>query len=232
MRIVAIILSILAVPALGQVGPSRAHPIAGATKKLPMMLIDQKPRKVVMDVDVNAEGRVTATRLVERSGNGVFDERMRGYWKDTLFMPALDAAGQPTTDTLPITNSYSVDEKGSLTLKDLRNHSEIENGSPADEAMRIQRMKCSDFLWEYDFMKQRAPKANLQHEQLFHVAFGMFLAAGNLNETARDALIGEWPKLVERTVNGCREQPQAAYWKDVFVPLFERARPYQSPPVP
>jgi TonB family protein len=213
-----------------QVGPTRARPINGATKALPMMLIDQKSRKVVLDVFVDAQGRVTGSRIVERSGNGVFDERMRGYWKDTKFMPALDRGGLAIDDTLRITNTYTVDEKGSLTLRDLRNRSDIEGNKGADDAARIERMHCRDLVWEYDFMKQRAPKATLAHESIFHVPFAMYLAAGRVNEAARDDLIREWAKLVENVLVECRAKPDATYWKDVFVPVFTRATPYQSAP--
>ena len=106
-----------------------------------MMLIEQKPRKVVLDVTVGAEGRVTRTRIVQPSGNGVFDERMRGYWKDALFMPALDAAGQPTPDTLRITNTFSVDDRGSVSLRNFSNHSDIEGNAAADDTERFERMR-------------------------------------------------------------------------------------------
>jgi hypothetical protein len=226
-------LLVLAAPPLeAQVGPTRARPIHGAAKPLPTMAFDQKDRKVVLDVEVDAGGRVTATRIVQRSDNGIFDERMRGYWKDTPFMPALDAEGRPAPDTLRITNTYSVIDRGSMTLKTLRNHSDIDGNKPTDDALRMQRMRCADLIWEFDFMKHRARKARLDHEEIFHVAFALFLAAGNVSESARDALIAEWPKLVERTVSQCREKPQAAYWKEVFVPVFDHATPYASPPVP
>jgi hypothetical protein len=230
-RLLIICLCALAGSASAQVGPIRARLIHGATKKLPMMLIEQKPRKVVLDVFIDQDGRVTRTAIVAGSGNGVFDERMRGYWKDTAFMPAIDASGQPTADTLRITNTFSIDEKGSLTLKDFRNHSDIEGNSAVDNAAHVERMKCADMLWEFDFMKKRAPKATLEHEDIFHVAFAMYLAAATVNEAARDALIGEWPKLVPRVVETCRAKPEALYLKDVFVPAFTRAAPYQSRPV-
>jgi TonB family protein len=229
----AIGLSLLAAaPAAAQVGPARARPINGATKPLPMMLIDQRNRLVVLEVDVDAQGRVTATRIEHRSDNSIFDERMRGYWKATPFMPALDADGRPVNDTLRITNTYSVKDSGSLTLRTMRNHSDIDGDEPAADAARIERMRCADLLWEYDFMKRRAPKARLEHEKIFQVPFAMFLAAGNVSERGRDALIAEWPKLVQRTLSTCREKPDAAYWKEVFVRVFERATPYESPPVP
>lgn len=217
--------------ALAQVGPSRARPINGATRQLPMMLLDQRPRKVVLDVFVDAQGQVTGSRIVEKSGSGVFDERMRGYWKDTAFMPALDASGTPTVDTLRITNTYSVDDKGSLVLRDLKNRSHIDGNQGVDDAARVQRMRCRDFVWEYEFMQRRAPKVKLQHEAIFHVPFAMFLAGGTVNDDGRDALIREWSTLVERLLADCRQRPDSRYWTDVFVPVFTRATPYRSAPV-
>jgi hypothetical protein len=196
-----------------------------------MIYSELKARRVVMDVFVDANGKVTGSQIVVPSGNGIFDERMRGYWKDTAFMPALDPEGQPATDTLRIANTLRVAEKGSLWLKDLHNHSEIEGNHPAENAARLERMRCRDMLWEYDFMKRRAPKAKLLHEDIFQVAFAMFLAAGDFRESARDALIGEWSGLVENTLAGCRKNPEFLYWQEVFVPLFTRAAPYESAPV-
>ena len=225
------LLMAVSVTAQAQVGPVRARPINGATKTLPMMLIEQKPRKVVLDVLVDFEGKVAGTSVVAASGNGIFDERMRGYWKDTVFMPALDAEGRPTADTLRITNTFSVDDQGSASLKNFRNHSDVERDQPGVNAARIARMRCRDMLWEYDFMRARAPRANLVHEDIFHVAFAMFLAGG-VNEAARDALIGEWSPLVDKVLASCRERPGDLYWREVFVPIFSNAAPHQSAPVP
>jgi TonB family protein len=215
-----------------QTGPARARPIQGATKKLPMMLIEQKPRTVILEVSVDAAGHVTGTRIVQSSGNGIFDERMRGYWKDTPFMPALDATGRPVADTLRITNAFEVEDRHSMSLKNFRNHSEVEGTPAAENAARVKRMRCRDLLWEFDFMAQRAPRAKLEHEDLFHVSFAMFLAAGTIKESARDALIGAWSTLVPRAVAECRAKPDVLYWQDVFVPLFMNAMPYESAPVP
>ncbi len=225
-------LTMTAAPLQAQVGPARAHPIIGASKPLPTMFLDQKDRRMVLEVDVSADGRVSATRVVERSDKGIYDERMRGYWKNTPFMPALDAGGKPIADTLRITHTYTVTDHPDHTPTNLRNVSDIDGNQPADIAARLGRMRCADLLWEFDFMNRRAPKSTLDHEEIFTVAFGMFLAAGNISQTARDALIADWSKLVKRILNECREKPDAAYWERVFVPVFERAMPYVSPPVP
>jgi hypothetical protein len=226
------LLPMAAAPSQAQVGPARAHPIIGASKALPTMFLDQRDRKVVLEVDVGADGRVSATRVVEPSDNGIYDERMRGYWKSTPFMPALDVGGQPIADTLRITHIYTVKTYTDHTPTNLRNVSHIDGNQPVDNAARLGRMRCADLLWEFDFLKRRAPKANLDHEEIFTVAFGMFLAAGSVPPTARDALIADWPKLVQRVLSDCRAKPDAAYWQGVFVPVFERAMPYVSAPVP
>jgi len=228
----AVLLVFFATQSHAQMGPARARLITGGSKPPPPMLIDQTPRKVALDVTVGADGRVTATRLVERSGNGVFDERMRGYWKAQPFVPALDVHGQPREDTLRATNTFTVDEGKGPALKMLRNHPDIEGNKPADNVARVGLMRCRDFLWEFDFMRRMAPKANLLHEELFHVPFAMFIAAGGVSEAARDALISEWDVLVVKTIAACRENPDAAYWQETFVPLFTRAVPYSSAPVP
>jgi TonB family protein len=226
-----VLLLAVSVTVQAQVGPARARPIRGATKTLPMMLIEQKPRKVVLAVFVDHEGKVSRTTIVESSGNGIFDERMRGYWKDAPFMPALNPNGQPTADTLRITNTFSVDDRGLASLLKFRNHSDVEGDQSAESAGRIERMRCRDLVWEHDFMQRRARRANLVHEDIFHVAFAMFLASG-VNESSRDALIDQWSGLVGQVLAGCREQPEALYWREVFVPIFSRAAPYQSAPVP
>jgi hypothetical protein len=92
-------------------------------------------------------------------------------------------------------------------------------------AARIGRMSCRDLTWEYELMHRLAPKAKLQHEEVFHVAFAMLIAAKQLGTEARDSLIGQWDVLIQQTLDSCRAQPASAYWKDAFVHTFESAAP-------
>ena len=47
-------LTMTAAPLQAQVGPARAHPIIGASKPLPTMFLDQKDRKMVLEVPLPA----------------------------------------------------------------------------------------------------------------------------------------------------------------------------------
>jgi len=221
---------IVAASAQAQVGPSRAYPINTASPKPPLMQFDRKDRIAEVDVRVGADGRTIATKLVTRSGSGVYDERVRGFWKAQPFVPAIGADGKPVESTLRTRASYTVRlPPGGDGLVNRINgfhfRVEIPDEKPGTIAARIERMSCRDALWEYDFMRALAPKAKLQHEEIFHVAFAMLIAARRLSTESRDVLIAEWDALIEQTVDSCRAQPAARYWKDAFVHTFDSAAP-------
>ena len=224
---------LMALDAQAQLGPNLAYPIVAAAPKAPLMIIDSKDRSVTLDVSVGADGRTISTRLVTHSDNGIFDERVRGFWKDQRFVPTLDADGRPRAAMLRIESSFSsrdVPRRKSpeyqLLTQKWKFDSTIEGRSPSDMAARVARMTCRDFLWEYDFMKKQSPKrAKLEHEELFHVAFAMFISARQITDESRDALIKQWSTLIDQTLNSCRDQPEAMYWSSAFAHTFESATP-------
>lgn len=221
---------LLTANAEAQLGPSQAYPIITASPDPPLMHFDQKNRSVEVDVTVGADGRTIGTKLIKRSGSGVYDERVRGFWKEQPFVPAIDAAGHPHETTLRARNTYSFTpmSRGIERVKPGEGYhfrTEIGDSKPDEFAARIQRMTCHDLIWEYDLMRGLAPKAKLQHEQLFHVAFAMLIAAKHLGPEERDSLIAQWDPLIAQTLDSCRAQPAALYWKDAFVHTFESATP-------
>jgi hypothetical protein len=224
---------LISLAAQAQLGPNRAYPIVAAAPKPPVMVIDSKDRSVIVEVTVGADGRTISTKLVTHSDSGIYDERVRGFWKDQRFVPTLDADGRPREAVLRIESSFSskdlprnrTPEYQLLTQKGKFNSS-IDGRSPADIAARVKRMSCRDFLWEYDFMKKQSPKkAKLEHEELFHVAFALLITERNLPIESRDALIRQWTPLTTQTVDSCRAQPGAMYWKEAFAHTFDSATP-------
>lgn len=213
-----------------QIGPTQAYPINTASPDPPLMHFDQKDRKTEVEIVVGPDGHTISTKLLIRSGSGVYDERVRGFWKDQPFVPAIDAEGHPRQTTLIGRNSYffkpmqfGIENK--QRGEGIHFKAEIVDQTPDVMASRIRRMRCRDMLWEYDFMRGLAPKAKLQHEEIFHVAFAMLIAAKQLGNDARDALIAQWDTLVGQTLDSCRAQPDAPYWRDAFVHTFQSATP-------
>lgn len=220
----------LSFDAHAQRGPSPARPIDTASPEPPVMQFERKDRAVEVEVRVGADGRTMSTRLLTRSGNGVYDERVRGFWKHQPFVPALDAGGHPVESTLRTRATYSVKlPPGADSLVNRHNgwrfRTQVLGTNPAALAARIERLSCADLLWEYDFMRGVAPRAKLQHEEIFHVAFAMFIAAKQLGTEARDSLIAQWDTLIGQTLDSCRAQPPAAFWQDAFAHTFQSAAP-------
>lgn len=221
---------LLSLDAHAQRGPSRAYPIDTAAPHPPLMQFERKDRSVDVEVRVGADGHTRSTKLLTRSGNGVYDERVRGFWKSQPFVPALDAAGNPVESVLVTRAVYAVklppEGAGLVNRRNgWRFRTQVVDSNPAAMASRIEHMSCRDFLWEYDFMRSLAPKAKLQHEEIFHVAFAMLIAAKRLETDARDSLIAQWDTLANQTLDSCRAQPDAQYWRDAFVHTFESAAP-------
>jgi hypothetical protein len=213
-----------------QLSSSDAYPINTASPHPPFLQFDQKDRTAEVEVRVGTDGHTISTRLLTRSGSGVYDERVRGFWKEQPFVPAVDAAGHLQEATLRVRSviTWKAIHQGidqARTSEGYHFSSEISGRGPDVMASRIERMSCHDLLWEYDFMHRLAPKAKLQHEEIFHVAFAMFIAARQLPTEARDSLIAQWDTLIAQTLDSCRAQPAAAYWKDAFVHTFEIATP-------
>jgi hypothetical protein len=222
---------LFAAGAHAQLPSSDAYPIdTGSPSHPPFLQFDQKDRMAEVEVTVGPDGRTLSTRLLTRSGSGVYDERVRGFWKNQPFVPAIDATGHPQTTTLRVRNFLAREDaqKGvsrARTSAGYHFRSEIVGRDLDVMAARIARMSCQDLLWEYDLMRGLAPKAKLQHEEIFHVAFAMFIAAKQLGNEARDSLIAQWDTLIGQTLDSCRAQPAAAYWKEAFVHTFESAAP-------
>src|SRR5690349_13284618 len=92
---------LLAGSAHAQLASSDAYPINTASPPHPPFLqFDQKDRTAEVEVTVGRDGHTISTRLLTRSGSGVYDERVRGFWKDQPFVPAVDAGGHLQTATL------------------------------------------------------------------------------------------------------------------------------------
>jgi hypothetical protein len=228
--LLAVIALTMAGNVAAQLGPSEAYPINTASPPPALMHFDQKDRTVEVEITVGPDGHTIRTKLLTRSGSGVFDERVRGFWKDQPFVPALDADGRPHESTLVARNTYSFKamKYGIENVKPgegLHFRAEIVDRTPDAMASRLERMTCRDLLWEYDFMRRLAPRAKLQHEEIFHVALAMLIAAKQLDSEARDALIAQWDTLIGQTLDACRARPDAAYWNDAFVRTFESATP-------
>lgn len=223
-----------------QSGPTNPRiVVSGMPEDRPKPSRPREARGVVVELDVGADGRVTGTRVLEGSADAKFDDDVRKYYSRVRLMPALDAQGIAVPGTLPLgfkvsfnrTRSGGTVRNASTARPDAPEEADAPVARPAggkphpvyDEAGRIRRMKCQDFLWEYDFMKEIVGSGKLEpmHEQMLRTSFAMFITREKSSDDDLALLQRKFSAAVNETVTQCRQSPEAGYFTEVFVPALK-----------
>jgi len=169
------------------------------------------------ELTVDADGRVTAVRIAESSGNEGFDKIVRNYYSKFRLIPALSEAGQPMPAATEVRFRVAIDDPQPGRLR-----------SPEDfvqaEVKRIRRMQCDDFIWEYDRMQEIAHGSALDEEYLFQTSFAMVEATQKLSAAEIERITRKSGAVLKETAKQCRENPEARYFADAYQPaVMKRA---------
>ena len=163
------------------------------------------------ELTVDANGKVTAVRIAQSSGNDRFDAIVQKYYSTFRLIPAVSATGQPVPAVSEVRFRVAIDDPQSGRLR-----------GPEDfvqaEVKRIQRMKCSDFIWEYDRMQEIAHGFELDQEYLFQTSFAMVEATQKLNAAETDRVTRKSGAVIKDTAKHCRANPEARYFADAYRP--------------
>jgi len=152
-------------------------------------------------VRVGADGRTISTKLLSPLGKRRLRRTRARILEGTAIRPAIGVDGRAgridAADARGLRGASCRRAATASSYASMVFHFRTESAgeTPADMAARIERMSCRDLLLEYDFMHGLAPKAKLHHEEIFHVAFAMLIAARRLSTESRDVLIAQWDAL-------------------------------------
>ena len=101
------------------------------------------------ELTVDADGRVTAVRIAESSGNERFDTIVQELLLEVPPDPRAVRSGLPMAAATEVRFSVAIDDPQAERLR-----------GPDDfvqaEVKRIRRMQCDDFIWEYERMQEIA----------------------------------------------------------------------------
>jgi TonB family protein len=217
--------------AYAQTGPMKPRMVVAAMPMpIPKPTTDVSTR-VPLNLEVAADGRVTKVTLLDSSGDAQFDEKVRKYYSKFRFIPALDENGTPTPDVFEFVYRYSINEKDDPPLPPTRappdpnsatvSKSGVSTAKVFDEVDRIKRMRCKDFLWEYDLMKSIAGAKPLYNEHMLRTSLAMFIVHKSVKSDELNALSIVFSESVRDAVNQCRKQPDAKYFLDALAPALE-----------
>jgi TonB family protein len=163
------------------------------------------------ELTVDSDGRVTGVQISESSGNDRFDAIVRDYYSKMRLIPALSEAGLPVASTSEVRFRVAIDDPQAARLR-----------GPDDfvqaEVKRIRRMKCEDFMWEYDRMQEIAHGHDLDQEYLFQTSFAMVEATQKLNPQQVERVVKKSNAVVKDAAKRCRANPDARFFADAYQP--------------
>jgi TonB family protein len=223
-----------ATAACAQTGPLKPRMVMAAMPTpIPKPTTDVSMR-VPLNLEVAADGRVSKVTLLGSSGNAQFDEKVRKYYSRFRFIPALDDNGTPQPGVFEFAYKYSINEKDDPPLPPMRapadpnsatvSTSGVSTPKVFDEVDRIKRMRCKDFLWEYDLMKDIAGAKPVYNEQMLRTSLAMFIVHKSVKSGELNTINMAFSESVRDTANQCRKQPDARYFLDALVPALESRR--------
>jgi hypothetical protein len=164
------------------------------------------------ELSVDVDGKVTAVKIIETSGNERFDRIVQNYYSKFRLIPGLTDAGQPVAAKSEVHFRVAIDENPQAER--LQGPDDF----LAAEIKRIRRMTCNDFNWEYEKMQEIAHGNELDREYLFQASFALAQAAQKLTGSEIEKLRRKSNAVVKDTAKQCRANPQAAFFHDAYVP--------------
>ena len=214
---------VLIVPAAGfaQTGPSEPQIIAAS----PTAKITLGQRKltghVIATVRVGEDGRAKDVLITENTTEEGFEPQLVRVLQSARFRPAIDASGRVA--------------EGSVEMKvELRQGTGVEpKPTPAKsdaqatdkEKARIKKMRCSDFVWEWDFIREVADNA-ASTEFMPRIATSMYAAARTEAGDYVDAKVWKASaKGLREAADQCRDAPNVLFWDGVFRNVMDQAVP-------
>jgi len=212
---------ILPIAALGQTGPADPQVIAAASTAK----INVGNRKLVgqmlATVRVGEDGRVREVQITENTADAGFESQLTKVLQSARFRPAIDAAGKPVEASV----GMKVELRVSTGAEPKPVAAKPDPQLTDKEKARIKKMRCADFAWEWDLIRDEANDAAAT-EFMPRIATTMYAAART--EAGEYVDVKVWkaaPKALKETAERCGENPQAPFWEGVFKTVMDEAVP-------
>lgn len=211
-----------------QTGPASAHMVLAAIPSAIPTPTADGTRSTQVELAIDATGRVTDVTIQSSSGDPKYDDRVSKYYRRLRFIPAIDTNGSPVASTMTTRmNSMRATTPGpSAPPPPSPSGSQVPDPQAAadhtaDQVRRIGRMRCKDFLWEYDLMKDIAGSRSLDNEELFRELQAMYIVQENVPGDALPQLRRQFDGAVRTSVEECRKRGEAQFYQEVFAPVLK-----------
>jgi hypothetical protein len=204
-----------------QTGPSDAQVIARASTAKISLGNRKLAGHVNATVRVGADGAVKDVLVTENTTEEGLEPQLIRVLRSAKFRPAIDANGRLVDSNVEM--KVELRQSTADTPKPvLANPDAAANDK---EKARIKNMRCSDFVWEWDLIREEAGEGT-STEFMPRIATLMYAAMRTEAGDYVDAKVWkESPKGLKEAVDQCRDNPSAPFWDGVFKPVMDEAIP-------
>ena len=216
-------ISLLSFPVavLSQAGPSEPQIIAAASTAKINVGTRKLAGQMVATLRVGEDGRVRDVLVTENTAESAFEPQLVKVLQSSHFRPAIDASGRPIEANIEM----KVELRPSTGAVPKPAAAKADPQLTEKEKARIHKMKCSDFVWEWDLLRDEADDAAAT-EFMPRIAIATYAAMRTEAGEYVDAKVWKASaKALKESADRCKENPQASFWDGVFKAVLDEAVP-------
>jgi hypothetical protein len=214
------VLTILSAAAVAQTGPSDPQVIAAASTGKVSIGSKKLAGYVAATVKVDAEGRVREALVTENTTEGM-ESALVKVLQSARFRPAIDASGRPVEASIEM----KVELRQSTGAEPKPVAAKPDPQLTDKEKARIKKMRCSDFVWEWDLIRKEAGDATAT-EFMPRIATTLYASMRSEAGDYVDAKVWKAsPKALREAADQCKDSPTAPFWDGIFKPVMDAAVP-------
>ena len=216
-------ISLLASPAalLAQTGPSEPQIIAAASTAKINVGARKLAGQMVATVRVGEDGRVREVLVTENTADSGFEPQLVKVLQSARFRPGIDVSGKPIESSIEM----KVELRASTAASPKPTPAKADPQLTDKEKGRIRKMKCSDFVWEWDLLRHEADAAAAT-EFMPRIAVTMYAAMRTEAGEYVDAKVWKASaKALKEAADRCGKDPQAPFWDGSFKAVMDEAVP-------
>lgn len=219
----AVILVFFFVPVAGvaQTGPSEPQVITAASTAKISVGSKKLAGHVVATLRVGEDGLVREVLVTENTADSALEQPVIKVLQSARFRPAIDASGR----VIEASAEIKVELRPSTGSEPKPVAAKPDPQLTDKEKARIKKMRCSDFIWEWDILRGEADDAVVT-EFMPRIAVLMYAAARTEAGEYVDAKVWKASaKGLREAVDQCRDNPQAPFWDGIFKSVMDEAVP-------
>jgi len=214
------VLGAVSATAGAQTGPSDPQVIAAASTAKVSVPSKKLDGHVVATVRVGDDGKVREVLVTENTTDG-FEPQLVKVLQSARFRPAIDASGRPVEANIEM----KVELRQSTGAEPKPVAAKADPQLTDKEKARIRKMRCSDFLWEWDLIREEADDA-VASEFMPRIATAMYASMRSEAGDYVDAKVWKAsPKALREAADQCKDNPAAPFWDGIFKGVMDEAVP-------